>query len=421
MRAATVAIGSELLSTDRLDTNSLRLAAAFEAHGVELVRKVIVGDDEPAIAAELVRSVDDADLVVVTGGLGPTEDDLTREAVARAFGLGLHEDAEVVAAIERRFASFGRVPSPNNRRQAQIVDGGAALSNPRGTAPGQRIEVRGRTIFLLPGVPFELEHFLERDLVPWLAARAGSRRVARRVLLVALRPESEVDQSLAPLYAEFGREAVTVLASPGEVRIVLVASGDEREIGTRLERLAQRARELLGDAIYGEGEATTLESTVGALLADRGLSIAVAESCTGGLVSARITAVPGSSRYFPGGVVTYANEQKEARLGVPRELLETHGAVSEPVARAMADGVRRSFVASLGVAVTGVAGPDGGSAEKPVGTVHIAVAAGDGNQAGSLHRRFRFPGDRERIRRQASQAALELVRRSLLGLGGGAP
>jgi nicotinamide-nucleotide amidase len=417
MRAAIVAIGSELLSTDRLDTNSLRLAAALESHGVELVRKAVVGDDQGAIAAELARAAGEADLVVATGGLGPTEDDVTREAAARAFGRRLVERAEIWEAIERRFAAFGRTPSPNNRRQARIVEGAEALANPRGTAPGQRLDLDGSTLFLLPGVPLELEGFVERELVPWLARRAGGRRIGRRVLRVALRPESEVDQLLAPLYAEAGRAAVTLLASPGEVRVALVAAGEAVEVEARLERLAARARALLGDALFGEGEGATLEAVVGALLAERGLTLAVAESCTGGEVCGRITSVPGASRYFPGGVVAYANERKTQLLGVAPELLAEHGAVSEPVARAMAEGVRRSFAAALGVAVTGIAGPEGGSPDKPVGTVHVAVS---GPAERSLHRRFRLPGDRERIRRQASQAALELVRRTLLAGAAGA-
>lgn len=413
MRAAIVAVGSELLSVDRLDTNSLRIAALLEGAGVELVRKAVVGDDEAAIAAEIARSFEDAGLVVVTGGLGPTADDVTREAAARALGRPLAERPEIVAAIERRFASFGRVPSANNRRQALVLDGAAVLENPRGTAPGQRIDSAAGTLFLFPGVPIELELFLERDLAPFLAGSGGGVRRARRMLRVAMRPESEIDSRLEPVYAEFGREAITLLASPGEVRVVALASGTEPEVEARLAAIVASVRERLGADCYGEGEETTLEAAVGAELAARSLSVATAESCTGGLVAARLTSVAGSSRYFPGGVVAYSNLQKTALVGVPSDLLAAHGAVSEPVAWALADGVRERFAADLGVGVTGIAGPDGGSPEKPVGTVHVAVV---GPGESRRHRAFRLPGDRERVRRQASQAALELVRRQLLAL-----
>lgn len=413
MLAGILAVGSELLSADRLDTNSLRLTELFERFGVELVRKSVVGDDEARIAREISALLAEAELVVVGGGLGPTADDVTREACARALGRRLLEDERIVAAIERRFAAFGRTPTANNRRQARVVEGAAVLENPRGTAPGQRVEVEGRTIFLFPGVPFELEVLTGLYLEPWLAERALGVARERRTLRVALRPESEVDQRLEPLYAEFGRETVTVLASPGEVRVRLLAVGAEPARRARLDAMAARARECLGSAVYGEGEESSLEGIVGEALVARGLTLATAESCTGGLVAERLTRIPGSSRYFPGGVVTYSNAQKSALLGVDERLLAEHGAVSEPVARAMAEGVRVRLGTDLGVAVTGIAGPDGGSEPKPVGTVHLALA---GPGEASSHRRLHLPGDRERIRWQASQAALELVRRRLLAL-----
>jgi nicotinamide-nucleotide amidase len=414
MRAAVVAVGSELLSTDRLDTNSLRLAALLERHGVPLILKVVVGDDVAGIAEALADALRSARLVLVSGGLGPTADDVTREACARALGRTLAEDPEVWAAIERRFAAFGRAPSENNRRQALVVGGATVLPNPRGTAPGQRIDDGGRTIFLLPGVPFELDELAAAHLEPWLAERSGGRGRERRTLRTAMRPESDVDRALEPLYAEFGREAVTVLASPGEVRVRLWASGGAGERAARLDAMAARARALLGEAVFGEGDELTLEQVVGELLARAGVSLATAESCTGGLLAERLTRVPGASRYFPGGVVTYSNEQKVGLLDVPPGALAEHGAVSEPVVRAMAEGARRRFGAGYGAAITGIAGPEGGSAEKPVGTVHVAVAGPDG----TVHRGLRLPGDRERIRWQASQAALELLRRRLLAAGG---
>lgn len=416
MRAAVVAVGSELLSTDRLDTNSLRLAAVLERHGVPLVFKAVVGDDPAAIAETLSDALRRAPLVLVGGGLGPTADDVTREACALAFGRPLVEDPAVWAAIERRFASFGRVPSGNNRRQALVVRGATVLPNPRGTAPGQRLDEGEHTVFLLPGVPFELDELIAAHLEPWLAARSAGRGLGRRTLRVALRPESDVDRALEPLYAEFGREAITLLAGPGEVRVRLNAGGPAAERAERLAAMAGRARALLGEAVFGEGDDLTLEQVVGELLARAGASIATAESCTGGLLAERLTRVPGASRYFPGGVVTYSNEQKSELLGVAASALAEHGAVSEPVARAMAEGARRRFAADWGVAITGIAGPEGGTEEKPIGTVHVAAAG----PQGTTHRRLRLPGDRERVRWQASQAALELLRRELLRTAGGA-
>ncbi|GMU66499.1 MAG: CinA-like protein [Acidobacteriota bacterium] len=416
MRAAVLAVGSELLSVDRLDTNSLRLAAVFERHGVELVGKAVVGDDETAIASELRSMAGRAGLVVVTGGLGPTADDVTREAVAAALGLELDDDPEVWAAIERRFASFGRTPSPNNRRQARVPRGALVLANPRGSAPGLRLDLPEGAIFLFPGVPYELDGMIERDLEPWLAERSGGRGIERRTLRTAMRPESEIDLALDPMYAEFGREWITVLAAPGEVKVQVVAAGTAEERRRRLDVMASRVRELLGDAVYGEGDQLRLEDVVGSLLAAGGRSIATAESCTGGLLAERLTRVPGSSGWFPGGVIAYSNAQKVDLLGVTESDLATHGAVSEVVARALAEGARRRFGTDFGVGVTGVAGPTGGTPEKPVGTVHLAVAA----PAGTRHRPLRLLGDRERVRWQATQAALEMVRRSLLELGKGA-
>ncbi|HSM12843.1 MAG TPA: competence/damage-inducible protein A [Thermoanaerobaculia bacterium] len=414
MRAAILAVGTELLSVDRVDSHSLRLAARLERHGVDLVRKAVVADDEGEIAAEIAAALERADLLIVTGGLGPTADDLTREGCARALGLRLVEDPAVWEAIHRRFASFGRTPSENNRRQALVPEDASVLANARGTAPGLRLESGGRTLFLLPGVPHELEELVERELEPWLAARSSG-GTERRSLRVAMRPESEVDRQLEPAYGEFGRESITVLASPGEVRVRFAAVGPEAERGARLNAMEARLRELLGAAVFGAGEEETLEAVVGALLAARGWTLATAESCTGGLVAERLTRVPGSSGWFPGGVVAYSNRVKTDLAGVDPELFAAHGAVSEPVARALAEGVRRRFAADLGIGITGIAGPGGGSAEKPVGTVHLALAAADGTR----HRALRLPGDRERVRTIAAQAALEMVRRWLLGTDAG--
>lgn len=414
MRAAILAVGSELLSIDRLDTNSLKITERLERHGVELVRKSAVGDDETAIATEILAALAAAELVVVGGGLGPTADDVTREACARALGRELAEDAACWQSIERRFAALGRTPSANNRRQAQVVDGAALLPNPRGTAPGLRLDLDGgRTIFLLPGVPFELEGLLDAELEPWLAARSGGAARERRTLKTAARPESEVDAALSAVYERFGREAITVLAGAGEVKVRCLATGTEPERRARLDAMAGAVREALGSSVFGEGDELTLEQVVARELLARGLTLATAESCTGGLLAERLTRVPGASAYFPGGVVTYSNAQKVALLGIDPELLVRHGAVSREVVEAMARAARERLGSDLGVAVSGIAGPDGGSAEKPVGTVHLALAGpGDGLR----HRRLQLLGDRSRIRWLASQVALELVRRTLLGL-----
>lgn len=411
MRAIIVAVGSELLGTDRLDTNSLKLTARLLRHGVALRRKVVVGDDEAEIAAELGRALADAELVVVSGGLGPTADDVTREAAARALGVELVFDESILRAIERRFERMQRRMPEVNRRQAFVLAGGEVLPNPRGTAPGLRFERDGRTLVLLPGVPVELEGFLEREIEPWLAARSGGVALETATLRVACVPESEVEELLVPAYAEFGREWITVLASPGDVRVRLTAAGAEGERRARLAAMAERTALLLGETVYGRREEDDLETLVGALLRGAGATLATAESCTGGMIAERVTAVAGSSDYFVGGVVAYSNELKRTLVDVPEALLREHGAVSEPVARALAEGVCRRLGASHGIGVTGIAGPGGGTPEKPVGTVHVAVATRGGE---TVHRVVRLPGDRERVRRFTSQLALEMLRRRLV-------
>ena len=413
MKAAIVAVGSELLGTDRLDTNSLRLTALLDRYGVELRRKAAIGDSEEEIAAELRFLLPRTDLILVGGGLGPTADDVTREAVATALDRRLFLDEEVLATIERRFQALGwRMPEVN-RRQAWIIEGAEVIPNPRGTAPGMRIESNGCTLFLFPGVPAELDGMAADALEPWLAGRSGGLARETAVLKIAGLPESVVEERIAPAYAEFGREAITILANPGEIRLQATAAGAEPERRARLQAMVARLAELAGDAVFATREEDTLESVVGELLRGAGATLTAAESCTGGLFSQRITSVPGSSDYFLGGAVTYSNELKIRLVGVPPALLAEHGAVSEPVARAMAEGVRRSLGSDYGVGITGVAGPGGGSAERPVGTVHIAVAGpGDSDVH---HRKLRLPGDRERVRRFSAQLALEMLRRRLLG------
>jgi len=413
MKAAILAVGSELLGTERLDTNSLRLTKVLDRHGVELRAKAVLGDSEEDIAAELRRFLDRYDVVLVTGGLGPTADDVTRESAAAALGRGLHTDEEVLAGIERRFKDLGwRMPDVN-RRQAVIADGATVLVNRRGTAPGQLLtSERGSSLFLFPGVPMELDAMIEDHLEPWLAERSGGIGRETVTLKIASLPESVVEERIAPAYEELGRESITILASPGDIRLCATAEGPEAERRQRLEAMSARLAELAGPAVYAYREEDTLEKVVGELLRRASATIALAESCTGGLVSERLTRVPGSSDYFLGGAVTYTNELKTQLVGVPAEMIAEHGAVSEPVARAMAEGVRRALRSDYGIGITGVAGPGGGSEAKPVGTVHIAVAG----PIQTDHRKVRFPGDRERVRWHASQLALEMLRRRLLGI-----
>lgn len=410
MKAAILAVGSELLGTDRLDTNSLRLTRLLDRYGVQLRQKCVVGDLVEDISEELHSLAAKYDLVLVTGGLGPTADDVTREATSLAFGRGLRLDPEVLAGIERRFREHGREMPSVNRKQAEVIEGAELIPNHRGTAPGMKIEGEGSTLFLFPGVPTELDGMIDSHLVPWLAERSGGAGRETVTLKVACLPESVVEERIAPAYEELGREHITILSSPGEIRLQATAEGPEPERRRRLQAMTARLRELAGDAVFCEREEDTLEAVAGELLRKAGKTLTVAESCTGGLLAERITRVPGSSDYFLGGAVTYTNALKTLVLGVPPKMLREHGAVSEPVARTMAEGVRRTYKSDYGIGITGVAGPGGGTEAKPVGTVHIALAGPGGTE----HRRVRFPGDRERVRWQSAQLALDLLRRMLL-------
>jgi len=412
MRAAILAVGTELLSTDRLDTNSLRLTEALERYGIALERKVVIGDRRQALAETIRDLVAGHELVLVTGGLGPTTDDLTRDAAAEALGRTLALDEAIVAELRERFRAFGRTMPDVNRRQAMVPSGETVvIPNRRGSAPGlQLVDPSGTTLFLFPGVPNELEGMIESHLDPWLAERSAGRRSERIELKVAGMPESEVEERIAPAYDELGREAISVLAGAAEVLVRATAVGTEAERREFLETAEARLAGLLGAAVFTHRADETLEAVVGRLLADRRETLATAESCTGGLVAERITRVPGSSVYFVGGAVVYTNRLKQELLGVPAALLEEHGAVSEPVARAMASGARAALGADWALAITGIAGPTGGSETKPVGTVHLAWAgAGDVD-----HRRVRFLGDRDRVRRLSAQVALEGLRRRLV-------
>ena len=413
--ASILAVGSELLGTTRLDTNSLWLTGELEAIGVRVVRKACVVDGWEELLAELRFALERSPLLVVTGGLGPTEDDRTKEAVAHLLGRSLERDDGILAALKERFRRRGYEMPPVNAKQADVVEGAVVLANRRGTAPGYLVEDGGRTIVLLPGVPHEMKALFSEQVLPQLTGGRAPEGLHRRVLRVAGLGESAVEQLVRPVYEAHREHDVTILAaSPGEVQLHFAARGRREEAGRALDALEAAFRAAVGPALFGRDD-ESLEGVVGGLLRDAGLTLAVAESCTGGLVAARLTDVPGASAWFRGGVVAYANEAKAELLGVSPESLASHGAVSEQAAREMAAGARRRLRASAGLAVTGVAGPAGGTPEKPVGTVHVALDAADGT---CRHERLALAGDRAMIRRWTSTAALVLVREWLRERGG---
>lgn len=417
--AEIIAVGSELLTPHRLETNSLAVTARLDEYGIRVVAKTVVGDDAVMLAAVFEAARARSDLVVLTGGLGPTDDDLTRDVVARVLGRPLVEDPAVLDAIHRRFDARGLTMPAVNRRQALILRGAVVLPNAYGTAPGQWLDEGDRAVLLLPGPPRELEPMLDRFAREVLASRVGPARLVRRVLKTTGLTESHVEEIAQPIYRRWrdDRPSVdtTILATPGQIELHLATRSDDPvEAAARLERCVQELVRALGPVVFST-DGRALEEVVGDLLRARGLTIAVAESCTGGLVASRLTDVPGSSAYVQAAVVAYSNRAKVALLEVPEEALVAHGAVSEPVALAMATGVRRRGEAAIGVGVTGIAGPTGGTPAKPVGTVAIAVVGpGDAEHV----RTWRFAGSRTVVKGQAAQAALDMVRRAVEAPGG---
>jgi nicotinamide-nucleotide amidase len=410
-KAAIIAIGSEMLGPTRVDTNSLRLTTTLETYGIQVVRKAVVGDILADLVAEIRHAAGRADLVITTGGLGPTEDDLTREALAEAFGLQLEIEPSIVARIEQRFAARGMTMPEVNRRQAYVFTGQTWLRNERGTAPGHHLEVGGNTVWSFPGVPHELDWMSATYFVPWLDGISGGAARWRRVLKIAGLTESGVEEMLAPYYRAYPNELLTILASAAQIEIHLVASGDEQTARAEIARRETALRDIFGVRILGFDD-DTLESVVGDALTARSETLAVAESCTGGLLGAKITDVAGSSKYFLGGGICYTAAAKTAIAGVDPEVIRQHGEVSEEVARAMAEGIRERFGATWGLSVTGIAGPGGGSPEKPVGTVHIAVAG----PSGTVHRKMWWQGPRHIIRSYSATRGLDLLRRAILGV-----
>jgi nicotinamide-nucleotide amidase len=414
VNAEIIAVGSELLTPFRMDTNSLYLTEQLNQLGVAVIFKGVVGDNLAQLVAAAQHALFRSEILIFSGGLGPTEDDLTREAVAEALGLPLRRDNEILTAIERRFAARGWKMSPNNAKQSDVLEGAAVLPNPNGTAPGQwlsgKFDGRERIIILLPGPPHELKALFEAECRERLRAKLPPAFLATRVLKVAMLGESLVDARVAPIYKRFTDVQTTILAGAGEIQLHFQAQASSIEAAQHLvDEAADAVEQELDDAVYSrDGE--SLEQIVGYWLQMRNATLAVAESCTGGLLGERITSVGGSSRYFAGGAIVYSNTVKTELAGVPADMIERHGAVSREVAAALAEGIRYRCEATLGIGITGVAGPSGGTPEKPVGLVFHALASDSGTEV--IERNF--PGDRKRIRWFATTLALDMVRKKLM-------
>lgn len=417
MRACIVAVGAEMLTPFRIDTNSLFITERLNEIGIDVRLKLVAGDDVEELAEVLRAALGWADLIVTTGGLGPTEDDITRSAVAQLLQVPLDVDETIVDRIRDRFQRRGLAMPEINRRQAMVPRGAHVIPNPNGTAPGLWLE-HGRTGFvLLPGPPREMKPMFEAVAVDRLAPRTSGAGLFRRVLRITGRTESDVDATTQPIYGQWTSQAVpiatTILAVLGQIELHLTArAGSRAEADAALEAAVAELRAVLGDSLFSD-DGRSLEAVVGDALRSKGFTIAVAESCTGGLLASRLTDVPGSSDYVDRGVVCYSNRAKIELLGIAEALITEHGAVSEAVAGAMAEAIRVQAKAGVGVGVTGIAGPGGGSPGKPVGTVAIAVAGGGGARV----RTFQFVGGRDQVKFQAAQAALNLVRLMLAGEG----
>jgi nicotinamide-nucleotide amidase len=410
MKACILAVGSELLTPFRVDTNSLAITERLNAIGVDVRCKAVVGDDVDELARVCAAELDASDLVVCTGGLGPTEDDVTRDAVARVLGRTLAIDEAIVDRIRARFAQRNLKMPEINRRQAMVPSGAVVLENVNGTAPGLWIEHGQKRVLLLPGPPREMTPMLESVIRERLAPVTAGAGLFRRVLKITGRTESDVDSRAQPLYGPWVSRTIpistTILAVLGQIELHLTAAAPSRPLAdAALSAAVAELEGVLGSAIYST-DGRTLEAVVGDLLRAAGWRIAVAESCTGGLLASRLTDVPGSSDYVEAGVVCYSNTTKVDWLGVPASLIAQHGAVSEPVGLAMAEGIRRRTAANVGIGITGIAGPGGGTPEKPVGTVVAAVMTDKNTRV----RTFQFFGSREQVKFQSAQAAMNMLR-----------
>lgn len=414
MNCEIVAIGSELLTPFRQDTNSLYVTDRLYELGVRVVFKTIVGDRKEHLVDAIQTAMRRVDIIILMGGLGPTEDDLTRQAVATALKITLKRDPDIVAQLYARFAGRRIQMTPNNSRQGDRLENATILDNPNGTAPGQWLDTvyggHRKLVILLPGPPSELKPMFDQECMPRLQAALPERSIARRTLKAAMIGESAADARIAPIYQKYGDVETTILAHAGDIQLNLLCAKKAMDVAQhRVDELAEKIEEELEDFIYSS-QAETLEQIVLYYLEMRGATLAVAESCTGGLMSQRLTSISGSSRSFLGGAIVYSNDLKTEFADVPRTLIDDYGAVSSEVAEAMADGIRERVGATFGCGITGIAGPGGGTEEKPVGLVYIAVS--DEKHTDVLEKRF--SGDRERIREWAAQQALDMVRRRLM-------
>ncbi len=410
MNAEIIAVGSEMLTPARVDTNSLYLTAELNKLGVEVTAKMVIGDDRDRLADAIRRALTRSEVVLLSGGLGPTEDDVTRDAVAQALDRKLQFHAEIADALERRFAQARRKMAEINKRQAFVIDGAAILANDRGTAPGQWVEESGRVVVLLPGPPHELKSMFERQCLPRLTRVVPKQAIRTVFLRVAGMAESELDELISPVYRKYTNPATTILAANGDIQVHLRARcATEAEADALLTEVAAPIEVLLGDRLYSRN-GDPMETVVGEMLRERRATVAVAESATGGMLGERFTSIPGSSDYFVGGFITYSNAMKIELLGVSPETLEAFGAVSKETAGAMAIGARRRTNSTYAVAITGAAGPDSGGEKVPVGTVYVAVA----DAAGVHVVNRQFLGDRQRIRIFTTQMALDILRRRMM-------
>ncbi len=410
LKAEIMAIGSELLTPHRIDTNSLWLTERLNSIGIEVHIKSVVGDDEAIMEEMISDALSRSDIIISTGGLGPTEDDVTRKVFARVTNRQLKLDYEILEALRHRMESRGYKMTPNNERQALVPRGATVLPNPNGTAPGLKMDQDGKLVFLLPGPPRENKPMFDDYVFPELEKMSRGVRIAKRLLKVVGIGESAMDDMIAPIYKEYRDVTTTVLFTNSEIEIHLIAKADTiQRAQERVDELAEKLEEKLDLFCYStQGE--SLEQVIGNRLQRKGYTLATAESCTGGLVAERLTQVSGASNYFLGSIVSYTNEIKQWLLNVPKEMLDRSGAVSGEVAEAMARGIKEQTGATIGVSVTGTAGPDGGTEAVPVGTVYIGLA----DDTGTSNKRLNLLGDRELIRWRASAAALELVRRRYL-------
>lgn len=410
LTAEIIAVGSELLTPDKTDTNSLWLTQKLLDIGIDVKLKTIVGDDESRLEEAIRDALKRSDVVITTGGLGPTEDDVTRQVSARAADRKLvyHDDLEV--ELRERFKRWGREMPEINKRQAYVIDGAMILPNPHGSAVGMLLNDDGKFLVVLPGPPREMQPMFEDHVLDTLKSVAGGMSVVRRFLRVSGMGESALDEMIAPVYKSYPNVQTSILFNRTEIEIHLsLATQNQAEAELVLDELVGKLADVLGPALFAK-EGETMEVVVGDLLKSRGETLSTAESCTGGLIGMRLTETAGSSAYFMEGAVTYSNEAKIRMLGVPREILDQHGAVSSQTAEAMAKGMRDRAGTHYAISVTGVAGPDGGSEEKPVGTVFVGYA----DERGTKFLKLTLPGDRHLIRWRSSQAALDYLRRQIL-------